>query len=150
MIFPTYELDCKNTNPGSGPHHIDLPLPSQVTLGGAPPSRDHVKNVAFVCPLCQHVHPYDGADLRHRVNHASLNQMPPIPVPVRIRIACDHSGCGAALTLYTTRDPSESKQDVLQRLSAATFHIRCENGHVPGFAGDKPCEIVDGPLCNPF
>lgn len=150
MIFPTYELDCKNTTPSFGPHQIDLPLPAQLTLGGAPPSREHIKDVAFACPLCQHVHKYDGVELKHRVNHADLAKMPPIPVPVRITTRCDHPGCEAAITIYTTRSSSEKKQDVLLRLRRAVFHIQCENGHVPGFAHDQPCEVTDGPLCNPF
>lgn len=150
MIFPTYELDCKSTTLSFGPHQIDLPLPAQVTLGGAPPSRDHIKNIAFACPLCHHVHKYDGADLKHRVNHASLDQMPPVPIPVRVDTRCDQPGCGAAVTIYTTRSPSENKQDVLLRLRRAIVHVQCANGHVPGFACDQQCEIVDGPLCNPF
>lgn len=150
MIFPAYELDCKNISPDLGPHHIDLPLPSQLTLGGAPPSRDHVKNVAFVCPMCRHVYSYDGVDLKHRVSHANLAQMPPVPIPVRIRMQCGHPGCAATVVVYTTRDAAEKKQDVRVRLRSAVFHVNCENGHVPGFANDPPCEISDGPLCNPF
>lgn len=150
MIFPTYELDCKNRTPSFGPHHIELPLPAQLTLGGASPSRDHIKNVPFACPLCLHIHAYDGADLRHRVKQAEIDQVPPTPIPVRVKTHCDHSGCGARLTIYTTRQSSEQKEAVLLRLRRAVFHVTCENGHVPGFAYDQACEITDGPLCNPF
>ena len=148
MVFPTYELDCKNA--GSDPHQIDIPLPSQLTLGGSPPSRDHIRNVAFACPRCQQVHSYDGGDLKHRVIHASLDQMPPIPVPVKIRTVCDRPGCGAVVTIYTTRQPAEKKEDVLVRMRGAAFHITCKNGHVPGGGWEGRCEISDGPLCNPF
>lgn len=150
MIFPTYELDCKNTTPSVGPHHIDLPLPAQLTLGGAPPSREHIKDVAFACPVCQHVHRYDGTDLRHRVSHADLAKMPPVPVPVQIKTACEHPGCGATITFYTTRKASEKRHEVVERLRQATFHVSCDNGHVAAFAPDRPHEITDGPLCNPF
>lgn len=148
MVFPTYELDCKNT--GAGRHQIDIPLPTQLTLGGAPPSRDHIRNVAFACPQCQHVHSYDGGDLKHRVMHASIDQLPPIPVPVKLRTRCGEPGCGAGMTIYTTRQPSENKDDVLLRLRSAVLHITCENGHAPGSGLESRCEISDGPLCNPF
>jgi hypothetical protein len=150
VIFPTYELDCKNTAASFGAHHIDLPLPAQLTLGGAPPSRDHIKNVAFICPLCEHVHRYDGSDLRHRVNQVDLERMPPVPVPVRITILCRHAGCGVAVTVYTTRKPSEKRPDVVVRLRRAVFHVRCENGHIVDFACDQAYELNDGPLSNPF
>ncbi len=150
MVFPTYELDCKNTTSAAAPHQIDLPLPAQLTLGGVPPSRDHIRNIAFACPVCQHIHRYDGADLKHRVNHANIDQLPPIPVPVRIKTRCDQPGCGAGVTIYTTRQPSEKKDEVLVRLRHAIFHITCENGHVPGGGFEGRCEVTDGPLCNPF
>lgn len=150
MIFPTYELDCKNAAAGVGPHRIDLPLPSDLTLGGAPPSRDHIRDVAFACPICRHIHSYDGVELRHRVHQADITALPPVPVPVRIRTRCQHPGCQATITVYTTRNSSESKQDALERLRRATFHIHCANGHRPSFAQDQPFEVTDGPLCNPF
>jgi hypothetical protein len=149
VIFPSYELDCKNTS-DSNAHRIDLPLPTQLTLGGAPPSREHIKNVVFACPQCQHVHTYDGVDLKHRVSHADLAHLPPIPVPVRIKTQCAHPGCDADITIYTTRNAAEKKYEVLQRLRHAVFHVNCENGHVPRFTEEQACEITDGPLCNPF
>lgn len=150
MIFPTYELDCKNGGDAAAPHHIDLPLPSDLTLGGAPPSRDHIRAVAFACPICHHIHSYDGVELRHRVHQAAITALPPIPVPVRIRTRCPHRDCHATLTIYTTRSASETKQDAVERLKQATFHVCCENGHRPSFAQDQSFEVTDGPLCNPF
>lgn len=150
MVYPTYQLDCKNTAFRFGLHQIEVPFPSQVTLGGVAPSRDHIRNVAFACPLCQHVYEYDGAELRHRVLQAQAGELPAIPVPVCVKIRCDQAGCGASVVIYTTRQPSEKKHNVLMRLRSSNFHTKCLKGHVPSFPTDEHCEIADGPLCNPF
>ncbi len=150
MVYPTYQLDCKNTGFRFGPHHIEVPFPSQVTLGGVTPSRDHIRNVAFACPLCQHVYEYDGAELRHRVLQAERGELPAIPIPVRVRIRCHQPDCGASVAIYTTRHPAEQKETVLTRLRASDFHTRCENGHALSFPSEEGYELAEGPLCNPF
>ncbi len=150
MVYPTYQLDCKNSAFRFGAHQIEIPLPTQVTLGGVTPSRDHIQNVAFACPLCHHVYSYDGRDLKHRVLDASAGQLPATPVPVCAKVLCQEHGCRECVAIYTTRHPSEDKQKVLERLRTCSFHTQCPRGHLVNFSTVESCVIADGPLCNPF